>query len=48
MAKKPTKKAVKYSNKSTISKKKPKNPKKSGPGNGDSPRKSNGARKLKP
>jgi hypothetical protein len=41
-----------YSNKTTVAKKKAapkkKKPKKSGPGNGDSPRKSNGAKKLRP
>ena len=45
MAKKP------YSNKTTVKKKgkvKPKKPKKSGPSNGDSPRKSMGPSKLRP
>lgn len=40
-----------YGNKTTVTKKikpKKKPPKKSGPGNGDSPRKSNGAKKLRP
>ena len=47
MPKKPVKIIIKFSNDSTSGKGKDK-PKKSGPSNGDSPRKSNGARKLRP
>jgi len=46
MAKKPVK--TKFSNKSTVNKKKPKKPKKSGPSGGDSPRNHRGPAKLKP